>query len=59
MYRAARACAVAHCNGHIASGFYGYLKSVEHEDKDRYLNIKPQRADLVSPAGEVLYSVTL
>jgi len=38
---------------------YGYLKSVEHEDKDRYLNIKPQRADLVSPAGEVLYSVTL
>lgn len=42
---------------------YGYLKSVEHADraadKDRYLNIKPQRADFVSPAGEVLYSVTL
>lgn len=42
---------------------YGYLKSVEHadraQDKDRYLNIKPQRADFVSPAGEVLYSVKL
>ncbi|MFJ4393350.1 hypothetical protein [Pseudomonas sp. NPDC089396] len=42
---------------------YGYLKSVEHaeraKDNDRYLNIKPQRADFVSPAGEVLYSVTL
>jgi hypothetical protein len=29
---------------------YGYLKSVEHEDRDRYL---------IYPAGEVLYRVML
>lgn len=42
---------------------YGYVKSVEHADGatdyERYLNIKPQRADLVSPTGEVMYSVKL